>query len=415
MNWNDRNTSLNFLLQGIGTLLNFAASVLLIGALGPKGQAIWTVYQQFAAAAVLLIGSGIPQSLVFGLVSGKWPLKQTLHQILWYFLFGIVLCAILFSALPLSWQQFLAAIPGEGSFSFLVFLWILIAVQVIQQVVQALLQARQLFISAALVSTLGSLGTLGVYALMRIYHWPAFETAVPTLIGITGLQVLAAALILRFQVWPETKFHALKGHLLRHHILPTAAVFFLANALQFLNYKADIWIIRAFHSDDAQLGVYALAVSLVQLVWLLPNVVHTILYTRVSADATEGLRETRRMHPRMLIYALLGGLAGWGLSYLVIPWWYGDAFTAASSLIGILLPGIILISGALCLSAWFAGSGKARINLQGSLLGLALTLLAGLLLIPFYGVYGAAWASVISYSGTALFYYFMFYRSTRSS
>lgn len=415
MNWNDRHTSLNFLLQGVGTLLNFAASVLLIGALGPKGQAAWTVYQQFAAAAVLLIGSGIPQSLVFGLVSGKWPLKQTLRQILWYFLFGIVFCAFLFAALPLSWQQFLAAIPGQGSSSLVVFLWILIAVQVIQQMVQALLQARQLFISAALVSTLGSLGTLGVYALMRIYHWPAFETAVPTLIGFTGLQVLIGALILRLQEWPQTAFPTLKGHLLRQHILPTASVFFLANAIQFLNYKADIWIIRTFHSEDAQLGVYALAVSLVQLVWLLPNVVHTILYTRVSAHAAEGLRETRRMHSRMLMYALLGGLAGWGLSYLVIPWWYGEAFAEASSLIGILLPGIVLISGALCLSAWFAGSGKARINLQGSLIGLALTLLAGFVLIPFYGIYGAAWASVISYSGTALFYYFMFYRSTKAS
>ncbi|QLH44791.1 MAG: hypothetical protein HWD58_03765 [Bacteroidota bacterium] len=89
MNRNDRHTSLNFLLQGITTLLNFAASVLLIGALGPKGQAAWTVYQQFAAGAVLLIGSGIPQSLVFGLASGKWPLKQTLHQILWYLLLAL--------------------------------------------------------------------------------------------------------------------------------------------------------------------------------------------------------------------------------------------------------------------------------------------------------------------------------------
>lgn len=413
MNRNDRHTSLNFLLQGITTLLNFAASVLLIGALGPKGQAAWTVYQQFAAGAVLLIGSGIPQSLVFGLASGKWPLKQTLHQILWYLLFGIVLSALLFSVLPSSWQQFLAAIPVQGSFSFLVFLWILIAVQVMQQIVQALLQVRQLFILAAVFSALGSLGTLGIYALLRIYHWPPFETAVPTLIAVSLLQVLTALVVLRAQDWPKPDAIRPKGHLLRHHILPTASVFFLANAVQFLNYKADIWIIRAFHADDTHLGIYTLAVSLVQLLWLLPNVVHTILYTRVSANSAAGLQETRRMYPRMLIYALIGGLAGWGLSYLVIPWWYGEAFTAASSLIGILLPGIVLISGALCLSAWFAGSGQARINLQGSLIGLALTLLAGFSLIPFYGIYGAAWASVISYSGTALFYSFMFFRSTQ--
>ena len=86
------------------------------------------------------------------------------------------------------------------------------------------------------------------------------------------------------------------------------------------------------------------------------------------------------------------------------------AFQEVPSIIALLLLGIIPLSGALALSAYFAGIHKIHINLYGSCIGLMVSLLLNILLIPTYGIRGAAISSILSYVSTALYYYILFFK-----
>jgi O-antigen/teichoic acid export membrane protein len=112
----------------------------------------------------------------------------------------------------------------------------------------------------------------------------------------------------------------------------------------------------------------------------------------------------------MIYYAIAACAFGSTLSFWIIPLWYGEGFREASYILIILSGGIIPIAGALPISAYFAGKGLMKRNLMGSLIGMVLTLMFGFILIPDFGIVGAAWTSVISYTSTAIFYYYHFYK-----
>jgi Na+-driven multidrug efflux pump len=111
-----------------------------------------------------------------------------------------------------------------------------------------------------------------------------------------------------------------------------------------------------------------------------------------------------------LIYGIVAGILGYLLSIFIVPSLYGKDFSSVSSIILILLFGIVPIASALAISAFFAGIQKIKVNLYGSIIGLIVCLIFDVLLLPNYGIKGAAWATVFSYNATVLYYVYMFYR-----
>jgi O-antigen/teichoic acid export membrane protein len=93
--------------------------------------------------------------------------------------------------------------------------------------------------------------------------------------------------------------------------------------------------------------------------------------------------------------ALLGVASIWG-----IPWIYGQAFAPATLALWILLPGAIALTPAGVASAYFAGVGQPHVNTAISAVALVATIAGDLLLIPRYGMLGAAATSTLSYAVT---------------
>jgi O-antigen/teichoic acid export membrane protein len=90
------------------------------------------------------------------------------------------------------------------------------------------------------------------------------------------------------------------------------------------------------------------------------------------------------------------GLAG-AATVLVEPV-FGRAFGDATEAVYWLLPGVIALSGAKVLSSYLFSQGKMAINSLFAMIALGGTLLFDLLLIPPFGIAGAAAASSIAYS-----------------
>lgn len=174
-----------------------------------------------------------------------------------------------------------------------------------------------------------------------------------------------------------------------------------AHALQFLNYRLDLFILNAV-AASATVGHYSVAISVTSAMWLLPSALSAVVFPRVAALTGSGDEAQRSMveekslrHVAVitLLSALLlaGGLVG--LVELV----YGAEFRPAIELGLILLPGVSLLGIASVLSATTVGRGFPVYSLYTALISTPPTILLYVLLVPSYEATGAALASSVSY------------------
>jgi len=81
---------------------------------------------------------------------------------------------------------------------------------------------------------------------------------------------------------------------------------------------------------------------------------------------------------------------------------YGPMFFEAYFIFLVLSPGLLSDSIARSLAAWFKGTNRALTLSKLSSVSLAVNILFCIILIPSWGVYGAAFSSVISYTVRAV-------------
>lgn len=405
--------------QVVAVVCNFLCSVLAARMLGPEGQGDLALYVSFTAFVTLLIGLGLPSAVVFFLASGKIEKGKIIPIVIAVTLILLAGFGILFfiakgtNMLDVFLPDF---VLKNDAWACVLLIHLLLLM--LNQYFISLLQAENSFISSGVISVIGSVLLLLMYS-FKYFEWviidfPPIYWILCSLFVTAGIQYFI--FMMRIYRFDKSYFSFQPFSLAEiRPLLWFAGVAYLANIVQFLNYKMDLWFINYFYHDKEMIGVYSLAVGLAQLVWLLPNAVHSVLYTFVSSESEmqEKVLKTAKTSRLLLLYAVVVGVSGYLLSVYLVPLLFGSSFSAAPSIIGILLFGVVPLSGAMAVSAYFAGIQKIKLNLYGSVLGFVVCLILNLILIPQYGIKGAATASVFSYISTVIFYYLIFFKQKK--
>jgi O-antigen/teichoic acid export membrane protein len=153
-------------------------------------------------------------------------------------------------------------------------------------------------------------------------------------------------------------------------------------------------------------------------VWHISNSVSYIAYNRVSktTDRKEQKRVTLQLFKLTccsltVVMAVIVCLPERIYTeYLLTP-----EFAGIRRVISGLSFGIVALGSNRVLSHYFIGSGNIRYSTFCSAFGLLVLFLAGFVLIPSFGVFGAALTSAIAYTGMLLFSLFVFMRQTGTS
>lgn len=191
---------------------------------------------------------------------------------------------------------------------------------------------------------------------------------------------------------------------------------YASTVVQFLNYRLDVFFVNSL-SGARELGLYQLAVLLCQGINLVPGAAQSVLFPTISAYS--GVRDTTTMVAQAnrlltsfgVVCAALLGIAG----YFGIPLVFGESFRASVPALLFLIPGCVAFVTCNVIAGYFAGIGKPRLNLYASLAGIGVTVPLDILLIPKWGISGAAIASTISYCTTSLVTAVVFSRLTSIS
>lgn len=167
----------------------------------------------------------------------------------------------------------------------------------------------------------------------------------------------------------------------------------------YLVLRIDIFMIQFLLNTEA-VGYYSIAVTLADYLYMLPAVVGTVLFPRLSGmKSTEEKwiftnRLVRGFTPAMLSITLVAGLCARPTVMIL----FGEAFAPAVAAFLWLLPGIFLLAINTIYMNYFAALGMPMVALYSTIGATMLNIVLNLFLLPKWGMVGASVSSTISYS-----------------
>ncbi|WP_282145632.1 oligosaccharide flippase family protein [Alteromonas stellipolaris] len=180
-------------------------------------------------------------------------------------------------------------------------------------------------------------------------------------------------------------------------IVYAVALFFIQ-----ANYKVDI-LILSWLSTPEEVGNYAVAVQIGELLWQLPAAVLVVLMSKTANSKGSEIVNTLCKTTRItLLITLLSCFGLLGVSYYLIQPVFGESFANAFPMLLSLSVGLVLAAVFKSVNSYFAGKGNPYFTIK--LMGTAVAINVGLnyWLIPQYGGVGAGIASTVSYTFSAI-------------
>jgi len=187
---------------------------------------------------------------------------------------------------------------------------------------------------------------------------------------------------------------------------------YLSRIASFLYYRIDMFILSYLLGATA-VGHYAIAVLLAELLWNIPSsLAPGVMYRSASDDSQSRDRVTAAACRHTLMMCAAGSLAIGVFGKVLIEVAFGSEYVASVRPLIVLLPGTVLLSIGSVLANDFVGRGKQLMNSFAALVTLAINVPLNFVLIPRWGVSGAAAASAFSYSVGAVVMLVEFLRVT---
>jgi O-antigen/teichoic acid export membrane protein len=147
-------------------------------------------------------------------------------------------------------------------------------------------------------------------------------------------------------------------------------------------------------------GVYAVAVQLAELLWLLSAALSTAAYRRIGApDRAQAARVALQATGWGVAATLLAAPLLWVAAWAWLPLLVGAAYADALRPLALLLPGVVLYAAASAMSAFFTNHlGQPQWAARIAALSLVLNTLGCLWAVPRWGLDGAAASTSLSYA-----------------
>jgi O-antigen/teichoic acid export membrane protein len=187
------------------------------------------------------------------------------------------------------------------------------------------------------------------------------------------------------------------------------------NISHMINYRFCFYIIEKWKGKDA-LGIFSIALSLCELVWIIAKSISTFQYSKIVNTTDPEVQRKLTIHSVQLsllatipvLFALLA------LPNSLFTFVFGDEFSSIKTVLLSLSLGIISLSIFTILNHFFSGIGKNKPNIIGSLIGNITVISLCLTLIPIWGNIGAGIATSITYLIILSYLVYRFLKQTNS-
>lgn len=185
--------------------------------------------------------------------------------------------------------------------------------------------------------------------------------------------------------------------------------------IQFLNYRLPYYFIASILGLGT-LGIFSIAISISEAVWIISNSMSTVLFSNVinSSDTARNRKETNLYARQSILISTFILAAGIIVPDSVYTMIFGEDFSGIRKFLLYLSPGIIAIAASNLYGHYFAGIGKLKILRYKSLLGLAVSFILLPFLVKKYELTGACIVLDLSYLVSSGYLWLAFHREKKS-
>lgn len=388
-----RNSAVLMVSQVLTLAGSFVVSVVLARALGPAGKGLFTLLQLLPSLLYMIASIGLPSAVVYVAAQSPDSARTISRQavritllaqsavFLAYVLLSPLLSPVFFDGI----DPLLTIAAGAVSLSMGA-----------AQVAASRLVAAGRTVRSVIPNLLAQLGlVLSVLFLLLVARVTLSGVAI---VWVSLAFMSAVALLSMQQRADRAHSEPVDLGVTRSRLLGYGVKAWLANALTFLNYRQDMFLVALFHGARA-VGLYSIGVTFAELIWYVPNAVSGALFPKAAylddLEAADLSARTTRV-TLMITVLILTALAA--AVPFAVPVIFGEEFHPSILAFYALVPGTLLMVPTKVLSSHLAGRGQVHYSTISSGSNLAVNLAANLVLIPRLGIVGAGLASSISYA-----------------
>ena len=152
--------------------------------------------------------------------------------------------------------------------------------------------------------------------------------------------------------------------------------------------------------DDTQVGLFAASVRLSEIWYFVPAGIASSVFPALMKAKAQGhevyLRRVQQMYDLMTWLAISVAIVTTVLAPFFVPLLYGKAFAPTAGVLSIQIWAGVVVCMSYVHSAWLIIESRQKLNLYYTGTGAVLNVVFNLILIPEYGIRGAAVATLIA-------------------
>lgn len=394
-----RSVVFSFASQVPAVLFSFLAGVCITRLLQQDGRGVFTTLQADVAMLALLLSFGMPAVLIYFLAKGEHPDRKVIGLAASLFVVLALVVVIALATAALGYLDLSRLLPpsSTGFYGFFV------GASLLMSLLQSFLGStflglrefrvgNRMYVVSALANFLAYGGLFWAYHNRPEDHVDLVLTA-----GLLVQFGLTGAWVWHYAAYVGVRPLLFRGGSMVRPALAFSAMGYLADLINQLNYRLDIWILGDLRGM-AELGTYAVAVGVAQFFFMVPEPIARVLQPHLVSNDQTDLMGHFRFYSRLCItLVLIGGALFVVAADGIFPLVYGGAFAESALYFRLLMPGIIFACVSKMLVLLVVRTGRLKYNVLASGAGLVITLGLDLLLIPEHGAAGASIASSVAY------------------
>ena len=386
---------------GLAVLI-FATDIVLARLLGPAAKGRFALVLLYSQLAALVVGWGMDQALA--VIAARDPQSARrgfANAVVWTLVvggFAVVLSGWLYGLPTTTRPQgpLASLIPNLSAAQF---------------VYSALALPGELFFAIGLYALLGRRRVVA-YSVIRVLRRAILVVLVVATAAIARLSLdaalmlnlialLATAAAICWVAFQDGTFSLRPSTPLLEEELRFGTRAIVGTVAERLQFRADAFLVNAIVGVQAT-GIYSVTSGLAETLWYVPNALGVVMFSRAVDPKADASRIASLLTRTTIAVALVTAVPAFILGPRLVRFVYGSQFTDAGVALRLILPGVVAYSVVAILSRYIVGQGRPGVGTLVLLMGLAGNIVFNLVLIPRYGILGAAAASSISYGMTAL-------------
>lgn len=387
-----KDTIFTFIIRIFNLGLALGSSIIIARALGPEGKGIYSLAVLLPSLVIIFTNPGLGPATVYYVGQRKYSPKKVFGNNIIFSSLVSILASLIGLIIIFFFSN--ALFPNIAR-EYLLLALSLIPVHIFLSSILDILLAFQKIKKYNLVSFVQEV----IFLFLTGLFFLGLHLGVREVIILEFISFFIACIVLFFWAKKETgEIHFGLDKFYFRRFLVYGIKVYLANVLSFLRKRLSLFLVNIYLNPLA-VGFYSIASGLAEKIWLIPQSAGIVLFPRVSSETNKDRLKnfTPLVCRNVLFITFIVAILFFILSDWVIPLLYSETFLESIVPFKILLIGTVAISGSVSMANDISGRGKPMINVYLSLIVVIINIILSIILLPIFGILGAAWATTSSY------------------